>query len=62
MNKVKERIPVHLHKSTSIYLGATAGMRLLRYSGSLNSSACVSFLLLSSLCFSSEIKHQFHCG
>uniref|UniRef100_A0A8C9LAH2 Ectonucleoside triphosphate diphosphohydrolase 3 n=1 Tax=Pavo cristatus TaxID=9049 RepID=A0A8C9LAH2_PAVCR len=40
LNKVKERIPVHLHKSTSIYLGATAGMRLLRYSGSLNS--CVS--------------------
>ncbi|XP_042672843.1 ectonucleoside triphosphate diphosphohydrolase 3 isoform X3 [Centrocercus urophasianus] len=30
LNKVKERIPVHLHKSTSIYLGATAGMRLLR--------------------------------
>lgn len=30
LNKVKERIPVHLHKSTSLYLGATAGMRLLR--------------------------------
>ncbi|KAM7123560.1 ectonucleoside triphosphate diphosphohydrolase 3 isoform X2 [Ciconia boyciana] len=30
LNKVKERIPVHLHKSTSVYLGATAGMRLLR--------------------------------
>ncbi|XP_075349358.1 ectonucleoside triphosphate diphosphohydrolase 3 isoform X2 [Mycteria americana] len=30
LNKVKERIPVHLHKSTYVYLGATAGMRLLR--------------------------------
>ncbi|OXB54132.1 UNVERIFIED_CONTAM: hypothetical protein H355_006407, partial [Colinus virginianus] len=30
LNKVKERIPVHQHKSTSVYLGATAGMRLLR--------------------------------
>ncbi|NWI17455.1 ENTP3 diphosphohydrolase, partial [Crypturellus soui] len=30
LNKVKERIPVHLHKNTSAYLGATAGMRLLR--------------------------------
>ncbi|KAI6074678.1 Ectonucleoside triphosphate diphosphohydrolase 3 isoform X1 [Aix galericulata] len=30
LNKVKERIPVHLHKTTSVYLGATAGMRLLR--------------------------------
>uniref|UniRef100_A0A663MGH2 Ectonucleoside triphosphate diphosphohydrolase 3 n=1 Tax=Athene cunicularia TaxID=194338 RepID=A0A663MGH2_ATHCN len=30
LNKVKERIPVHLHKNTSVYLGATAGMRLLR--------------------------------
>uniref|UniRef100_A0A8B9PQH5 Ectonucleoside triphosphate diphosphohydrolase 3 n=1 Tax=Apteryx owenii TaxID=8824 RepID=A0A8B9PQH5_APTOW len=38
LNKVKERIPVHLHKNTSAYLGATAGMRLLRCSGnSLNS-------------------------
>ncbi|NXP45065.1 ENTP3 diphosphohydrolase, partial [Heliornis fulica] len=30
LNKVKEIIPVHLHKNTSVYLGATAGMRLLR--------------------------------
>ncbi|NXU54552.1 ENTP3 diphosphohydrolase, partial [Turnix velox] len=30
MNKAKERIPLHLHQNTSIYLGATAGMRLLR--------------------------------
>ncbi|XP_025954604.1 ectonucleoside triphosphate diphosphohydrolase 3 isoform X2 [Dromaius novaehollandiae] len=30
LNKVKERIPIHLHKNTSAYLGATAGMRLLR--------------------------------
>ncbi|XP_071889535.1 ectonucleoside triphosphate diphosphohydrolase 3 isoform X3 [Anas platyrhynchos] len=30
LKKVKERIPVHLHKTTSVYLGATAGMRLLR--------------------------------
>ncbi|ETE62202.1 Ectonucleoside triphosphate diphosphohydrolase 3, partial [Ophiophagus hannah] len=30
MNKVKEKIPFHLHKSIPIYLGATAGMRLLR--------------------------------
>ncbi|XP_013917552.1 PREDICTED: ectonucleoside triphosphate diphosphohydrolase 3 isoform X3 [Thamnophis sirtalis] len=30
MNKVKEKIPFHLHKSTPVYLGATAGMRLLR--------------------------------
>ncbi|XP_032038077.1 ectonucleoside triphosphate diphosphohydrolase 3 [Aythya fuligula] len=30
LSKVKERIPVHLHKTTSVYLGATAGMRLLR--------------------------------
>lgn len=30
LNKVKERIPVHLHKNTSVHLGATAGMRLLR--------------------------------
>ncbi|XP_010005909.1 PREDICTED: ectonucleoside triphosphate diphosphohydrolase 3 [Chaetura pelagica] len=30
LNEVKERIPVHLHKTTSVYLGATAGMRLLR--------------------------------
>ncbi|XP_017590050.1 PREDICTED: ectonucleoside triphosphate diphosphohydrolase 3 isoform X1 [Corvus brachyrhynchos] len=30
LNKVKERIPAHLHKNTSVYLGATAGMRLLR--------------------------------
>ncbi|XP_054451831.1 ectonucleoside triphosphate diphosphohydrolase 3 [Pteronotus mesoamericanus] len=30
MQKVQEQIPAHLHKSTSVYLGATAGMRLLR--------------------------------
>lgn len=30
MQKVKEQIPAHLHPSTRIYLGATAGMRLLR--------------------------------
>ncbi|KAL7976752.1 hypothetical protein Chor_008701 [Crotalus horridus] len=30
MNKVKEKIPFHLHKSIPVYLGATAGMRLLR--------------------------------
>ncbi|OWK02838.1 ENTPD3 [Cervus elaphus hippelaphus] len=30
MQKVKGHIPVHLHGSTCIYLGATAGMRLLR--------------------------------
>uniref|UniRef100_A0ABM5GPJ0 Ectonucleoside triphosphate diphosphohydrolase 3 isoform X2 n=1 Tax=Pogona vitticeps TaxID=103695 RepID=A0ABM5GPJ0_9SAUR len=30
MNKVKEKIPFHLHRSTPVYLGATAGMRLLR--------------------------------
>ncbi|XP_063160018.1 ectonucleoside triphosphate diphosphohydrolase 3 isoform X1 [Candoia aspera] len=30
MNKVKEKIPLHLHRSTPVYLGATAGMRLLR--------------------------------
>lgn len=30
MDKVKEKIPFHLHRSTSVYLGATAGMRLLR--------------------------------
>lgn len=30
LNKVKERIPAHLHENTSVYLGATAGMRLLR--------------------------------
>ncbi|XP_026573573.1 ectonucleoside triphosphate diphosphohydrolase 3 [Pseudonaja textilis] len=30
MNKVKEKIPFHLHKSVPVYLGATAGMRLLR--------------------------------
>uniref|UniRef100_A0A8C6ZA72 Ectonucleoside triphosphate diphosphohydrolase 3 n=1 Tax=Nothoprocta perdicaria TaxID=30464 RepID=A0A8C6ZA72_NOTPE len=30
LNKVKERIPAHLHKNTSAYLGATAGMRLLQ--------------------------------
>ncbi|XP_064130843.1 ectonucleoside triphosphate diphosphohydrolase 3 [Loxodonta africana] len=30
MQKVKEQIPAHLHGSTRIYLGATAGMRLLR--------------------------------
>ncbi|XP_029796359.1 ectonucleoside triphosphate diphosphohydrolase 3 [Suricata suricatta] len=30
MQKVKEQIPAHLHRSTRIYLGATAGMRLLR--------------------------------
>uniref|UniRef100_A0A8D2J693 Ectonucleoside triphosphate diphosphohydrolase 3 n=1 Tax=Varanus komodoensis TaxID=61221 RepID=A0A8D2J693_VARKO len=30
MNKVKEKIPSHLHSSTPVYLGATAGMRLLR--------------------------------
>ncbi|KAG8139266.1 hypothetical protein E2320_002035 [Naja naja] len=28
--KVKEKIPFHLHKSIPVYLGATAGMRLLR--------------------------------
>ncbi|EDL09171.1 ectonucleoside triphosphate diphosphohydrolase 3 [Mus musculus] len=28
--KVKEQVPEHLHGSTRIYLGATAGMRLLR--------------------------------
>ncbi|XP_024421619.2 ectonucleoside triphosphate diphosphohydrolase 3 [Desmodus rotundus] len=30
MQKVKEQIPAHLHASTCVYLGATAGMRLLR--------------------------------
>ncbi|XP_039693319.1 ectonucleoside triphosphate diphosphohydrolase 3 [Pteropus medius] len=30
MQKVKEQIPAHLYRSTRIYLGATAGMRLLR--------------------------------
>uniref|UniRef100_A0A8D0H5D3 Ectonucleoside triphosphate diphosphohydrolase 3 n=1 Tax=Sphenodon punctatus TaxID=8508 RepID=A0A8D0H5D3_SPHPU len=30
IHKVKEKIPSHLHKSTPVYLGATAGMRLLR--------------------------------
>nr|XP_020750222.1 ectonucleoside triphosphate diphosphohydrolase 3 isoform X2 [Odocoileus virginianus texanus] len=30
MQKVKGHIPVHLHESTCVYLGATAGMRLLR--------------------------------
>ncbi|XP_059520450.1 ectonucleoside triphosphate diphosphohydrolase 3 [Myotis daubentonii] len=30
MQKVKEQIPAHLQGSTHIYLGATAGMRLLR--------------------------------
>ncbi|XP_053121720.1 ectonucleoside triphosphate diphosphohydrolase 3 isoform X2 [Hemicordylus capensis] len=30
MNKIKENIPHHLHRSTPVYLGATAGMRLLR--------------------------------
>ncbi|KAM9074864.1 ectonucleoside triphosphate diphosphohydrolase 3 isoform 3-T3 [Megaptera novaeangliae] len=30
MQKVKGHIPAHLHGSTCIYLGATAGMRLLR--------------------------------
>ncbi|XP_027443426.2 ectonucleoside triphosphate diphosphohydrolase 3 isoform X2 [Zalophus californianus] len=30
MEKVKGQIPAHLHGSTHIYLGATAGMRLLR--------------------------------
>nr|XP_044992616.1 ectonucleoside triphosphate diphosphohydrolase 3 [Jaculus jaculus] len=30
MVKVKEQVPTHLHRSTRIYLGATAGMRLLR--------------------------------
>ncbi|XP_023619183.1 ectonucleoside triphosphate diphosphohydrolase 3 [Myotis lucifugus] len=30
MRKVKEQIPAHLQGSTHIYLGATAGMRLLR--------------------------------
>ncbi|XP_060637829.2 ectonucleoside triphosphate diphosphohydrolase 3 [Anolis sagrei] len=30
INKVKEKIPFHLHGSTPVYLGATAGMRLLR--------------------------------
>ncbi|XP_062980779.1 ectonucleoside triphosphate diphosphohydrolase 3 isoform X2 [Elgaria multicarinata webbii] len=30
MDKVKEKIPFHLHRNTSVYLGATAGMRLLR--------------------------------
>ncbi|KAJ7322532.1 hypothetical protein JRQ81_018819 [Phrynocephalus forsythii] len=30
MNNVKEKIPFHLHRSTPVYLGATAGMRLLR--------------------------------
>ncbi|XP_032264834.1 ectonucleoside triphosphate diphosphohydrolase 3 isoform X2 [Phoca vitulina] len=30
MEKVKGQIPAHLHRSTHIYLGATAGMRLLR--------------------------------
>uniref|UniRef100_A0A8D0VSW3 Ectonucleoside triphosphate diphosphohydrolase 3 n=1 Tax=Sus scrofa TaxID=9823 RepID=A0A8D0VSW3_PIG len=30
MQKVKGQIPAHLHGSTCIYLGATAGMRLLR--------------------------------
>ncbi|XP_001497956.1 ectonucleoside triphosphate diphosphohydrolase 3 isoform X2 [Equus asinus] len=30
MQKVKGQIPAHLHGSTRIYLGATAGMRLLR--------------------------------
>ncbi|XP_066207579.1 ectonucleoside triphosphate diphosphohydrolase 3 [Saccopteryx leptura] len=30
MQKVKEQIPGHLHGSTRVYLGATAGMRLLR--------------------------------
>lgn len=31
MQKVKEQIPAHLQGSTHIYLGATAGMRLLRW-------------------------------
>ncbi|XP_008592127.1 PREDICTED: ectonucleoside triphosphate diphosphohydrolase 3, partial [Galeopterus variegatus] len=30
MGKVKGQVPAHLHGSTRIYLGATAGMRLLR--------------------------------
>ncbi|XP_006155447.1 ectonucleoside triphosphate diphosphohydrolase 3 [Tupaia chinensis] len=30
MEKVKGQIPTHLHRSTRIHLGATAGMRLLR--------------------------------
>ncbi|XP_006893061.1 PREDICTED: ectonucleoside triphosphate diphosphohydrolase 3 [Elephantulus edwardii] len=30
MQKVKEQLPAHLHASTPIHLGATAGMRLLR--------------------------------
>lgn len=30
MLKVKEQVPKHLHESTRVYLGATAGMRLLR--------------------------------
>ncbi|XP_010944173.2 ectonucleoside triphosphate diphosphohydrolase 3 isoform X2 [Camelus dromedarius] len=30
MQKVKRQVPAHLHGSTGIYLGATAGMRLLR--------------------------------
>ncbi|XP_025769443.1 ectonucleoside triphosphate diphosphohydrolase 3 [Puma concolor] len=30
MQKVQGQIPAHLHRSTRIYLGATAGMRLLR--------------------------------
>ncbi|KAL8165462.1 UNVERIFIED_CONTAM: hypothetical protein K2H54_045565 [Gekko kuhli] len=30
MDKVKEKIPFHLHRHTPVYLGATAGMRLLR--------------------------------
>nr|XP_034985984.1 ectonucleoside triphosphate diphosphohydrolase 3 isoform X3 [Zootoca vivipara] len=30
MDKVKEKIPLHLHTTTPVYLGATAGMRLLR--------------------------------
>uniref|UniRef100_A0A8C8S6G5 Ectonucleoside triphosphate diphosphohydrolase 3 n=1 Tax=Pelusios castaneus TaxID=367368 RepID=A0A8C8S6G5_9SAUR len=34
MNKIKEKIPSHLHKNTPTYLGATAGMRLLRYAKS----------------------------
>ncbi|PNJ89564.1 ENTPD1 isoform 6 [Pongo abelii] len=59
MERAREVIPRSQHQETPVYLGATAGMRLLRAPGSLLAKRKVPMAgLLSTICWANSVRKQ----